>query len=114
MVASAENRRGKKIQDLLGGTQEDGTAGKYGVGRTDMEESAADSTECSGEETESLGLRRRPRLQGGGGVGGAGWKDANRDYSAIGDNLRESERIGVENGPKGATSGGGATLGATP
>ena len=50
--ALAESRRGIKIEDPPGGTQEDGAGGKYFVRGTDMEEIAANSAYCIGEETE--------------------------------------------------------------
>ena len=51
-MASAESGRGRHIEDPPGGTQEDGTGGKYRAGRTDTEQRPSKIVKWSGEETE--------------------------------------------------------------
>ena len=51
-MASTERERGGGIEDPPSGKQNDGGGGKYRVGGIDTKESAVESADWSGEETD--------------------------------------------------------------
>ena len=73
------------------------------MGGTDREESAANSAEWSGEETEELASEEEAETVGG--LGGVGMMPTATEEGL--------ERSGTENGPGCAAAGGGVTLDVT-
>ena len=102
---TATAMRGRKIatEDPPVRTHDDSAGGKYHVGGTGPENSADESAEWSGEETEESASEEESDTTGG--LGEVGMTLTVR--------AEESEVSGAEDGPRGAAAGRGASLDAT-